>query len=270
MVPRSPAGTDDASGAGRPGPPTTVVIPCFNEEGRLPVDRILAFAGSRPHIRLLFVDDGSSDGTGDVLAALVRRVPTSLGHLSLERNVGKSEAVRLGILRALEDDRVRYVGFWDADLSTPVEAIPELLAVHEAHPGLVLVMGARVKLLGRHVVRRAVRHYTGRVFATAASLTLRLPVYDTQCGAKLFRVGGLTRRIFQDPFVSRWIFDVEILARMIRYGPGDGLGDIEGLVYEYPLQEWVHVPGSRLRLRDYVRAALDLARIRRRYLRGGP
>lgn len=253
----------------RVGSTATIVIPCYNEASRLPAERILAFVRERPSVRVILVDDGSSDGTVEVLRDLCRRADGGCDLLELERNVGKAEAVRRGMLRALEEPSPRYVGFWDADLSTPLRAVPDFIAVHEANPELFVVMGARVQLLGRRIVRRAVRHYAGRVFATAASLTLRLPVYDTQCGAKLFRSGEIARAIFAEPFSTRWIFDVEILARLSRRRRLAGEGGIADLVHELPLQEWVHVPGSKLNLRDYVRAGLDLLHIHRRYMRGG-
>jgi glycosyltransferase involved in cell wall biosynthesis len=247
----------------------TVVIPCFNEEQRLPVERLLAFLRNRPDVEIVFVDDGSSDGTRALLTDLCGQAHANARLISLEHNRGKAEAVRVGMLAALDEGSAPYVGFWDADLSTPLEAVSDFVAVLDADPVLVLAMGARVKLLGRTVVRRATRHYTGRVFATAASLTLRLPVYDTQCGAKLFRAGDSARRLFDEPFGVRWIFDVEILARLSRDRRVPGARGIENLVYELPLREWIHVPGSRLKARDYVRAALDLTYIYRRYMRGG-
>src|SRR5690606_7016032 len=141
------------------------------------------------------------------------------------------------------------------------EAIADLRAVLEEMPTVDVVMGARVKLLGRMIERHAWRHYLGRVFATATSIALRLPVYDTQCGAKLFRVSDRLAELFRSPFIARWIFDVELIARMIRQRRSRGLPDAGTAIYEFPLLEWRDVPGSKLKPRDFARAAFDLASI---------
>jgi len=161
-----------------------------------------------------------------------------------------------------------FAGFWDADLATPLEAIPGFIETMEANSRLQLVMGARVRLMGRRIKRKASRHYLGRVFATTVSLTLQLPVYDTQCGAKLFRVNDGLAGLFRDAFVSRWIFDVEILARMIQASGGDRAAVAEG-IYELPLSEWEDIDGSKLRSKDFVAALRDIFRIRQKYLAGG-
>src|SRR5690606_38221872 len=98
---------------------------------------------------------------------------------------------------------------------------------------------------GRAIERHAWRHYLGRVFATAASLALRLRVYDTQCGAKLFRASDRLAELFRDPFRARWIFDVELIARLIRQRRGTALPGAESVIYEFPLLEWRDVPGSK-------------------------
>jgi hypothetical protein len=161
-----------------------------------------------------------------------------------------------------------FAGYWDADLATPLEAALEFLALLRERPELQLVMGARVQLLGRVIVRNPARHYVGRVFATLASQTLRLPVYDTQCGAKLFRVSALCRRLFETPFVTRWIFDVELLARLLRDAAGAGHPDPSALVVEFPLQRWVDVRGSKIGPLDYLSSLADLVRLWWHYGRG--
>jgi glycosyltransferase involved in cell wall biosynthesis len=245
---------------------TAVVVPCHNEERRLDVHAFRALLSTRSDLAFLMVNDGSDDGTMAMLEDLRRSRPEAFQIIDLPQNRGKAEAVRRGISESAHWSP-RYVAFWDADLATPLEAIPLFEEVLDDHPQVDLVMGSRVKLLGRSVVRSELRHYLGRVFATVASMTLRLGVYDTQCGAKMFRYSDQVREIFHEPFLARWIFDVEILARMIRQG---GPQCVEASVYELPLLHWKQVEGSKLRATDFARALLDLYRIRRRYLRVSP
>ena len=110
-----------------------------------------------------------------------------------------------------------------------------------------------------------VRHYTGRIFATSVSLVLDLPIYDTQCGAKMFRCSETTSVLFKDPFVSRWIFDVEIVARLLQERGPEAFRGTRSVLVEFPLQEWEDVSGSKIRTTDFPKALLDLWRIRSHY-----
>jgi glycosyltransferase involved in cell wall biosynthesis len=231
-----------------------IVVPCFNEEHRLPADEFLRLAAC-PDLGVLFVDDGSADGTGALLRELRARRPADIEVLSLPRNSGKAETVRQGLRAALKQG-ARVVGFVDADLSTPVDEILRLLEMFDRTDAKVL-LGSRVRLLGTSIQRSARRHYLGRVFATVASLTLGLPVYDTQCGAKLFRRHPTLEWALSRPFTSRWSFDVELIWRLLQGGKdGEGLGAEDFL--EIPLRAWRDVPGSKLRGLDMLRAAVDL------------
>jgi hypothetical protein len=174
------------------------------------------------------------------------------------KNAGKAEAVRFGMQHAIEHTDALVIGFWDADLATPLPSILDLLGVLDTQPTIDMVFGSRVKLLGRQIERKAVRHYLGRVFATVASNVLGVPIYDTQCGAKLFRRTPQLARILQDPFLSRWIFDVEMLARLIGLR---GVDYITQAVYEYPLETWCDIGGSKVKPSDFLKAIGDLLRI---------
>jgi glycosyltransferase involved in cell wall biosynthesis len=247
-------------------PPTAIVVPCYNEAARLPVDAFVAFAAAHPSVRFLFVNDGSRDDTAGVLRRLAEALPGRAEVLDLPRNQGKAEAVRLGMLRALGTG-ARYAGYWDADLSTPLAEVPRMVAVLEARSEREMCFGARVQMLGRSIERRTLRHYLGRVFATAASMTLDLRVYDTQCGAKIFRSSPEIAGLFAEPFVTGWTFDIEIIARLARLradAAGRGPADV---IYELPLEHWRDVAGSKVRPIDFVTGLLALARIRRAYPR---
>jgi dolichyl-phosphate beta-glucosyltransferase len=243
---------------------TVVVIPCFNEAHRLRPDEFKRAVDQHESLNLLLVNDGSTDGTGDLLASLAASSAGRVEVLQLPRNLGKGEAVRVGVIRA-NDASTRFVGYWDADLATPLADVAVFERILEDHPELFTVFGARVKLMGRHVRRNEARHYVGRVFATLVSMSLRAAVYDTQCGAKLFRSGDLLRTVFEEPFTSRWVFDVEILARLNRLHRQGQAPPLTSLLYEHPLMQWVDVRGSKVSLGDFPAAAIDLLRIHLRY-----
>jgi dolichyl-phosphate beta-glucosyltransferase len=243
-----------------------VVVPCYNEAIRLDLHAIREFSRDHADPRFLFVDDGSTDGTGTLLEQLHLESRERFLVCRLRRNVGKAEAVRQGLLRAFEE-RPDYVGYWDADLATPLAAIPTFSSILDFRPDIDMVFGARVCLHGRSVTRKPIRHYLGRVFATAASLALGVTFYDTQCGAKLFRATPEVQALFDAPFHTRWIFDVEIVARAIAARRGSGRPAVERAIYEFPLHEWRDVAGSKIKPLDWMRAFFGLVSIRWNYRR---
>jgi dolichyl-phosphate beta-glucosyltransferase len=240
-----------------------IVVPCYNEAGRLDGEQFSRLEVEGHRVELLFVNDGSRDGTLVLLEALRKQQPDRITVLDLERNSGKAEAVRRGFSAAMLA-APDHVGFWDADLATPFAELPGFIRVLESDPELQMVFGARVKLLGRVIDRHPQRHYLGRVAATLIANTLGISIYDSQCGAKLFRMSPALREVFGKPFLSRWIFDVEIIARFISLW---GRHATALRIYELPLRQWKDVEGSKVSGGDFFKALRDLWRIRRTYRR---
>lgn len=235
---------------------TRVVVPCFNEATRLDLDAFVELA--RKVDEVVFVDDGSNDDTRRVIERLITEHGSGIDLVALPHNVGKAEAVRLGLLESIERGST-IVGYLDADLATPVAEMLRLVDVARLEPHRTAVLGSRVALLGHTVRRRPVRHYLGRLYATAASLALGVPVYDTQCGAKVFRVGVPLEAALSEPFHDPWSFDVELLARILADPnlPADA-------IVEVPLLEWHDVSGSAVGPVAGLRAVIALAGMRRR------
>lgn len=242
-----------------------IVVPCYNEGDRLQSICFLDFLRQVEGISFLFVNDGSQDNTLSVLERMQDACQDRIHILDMKQNSGKAEAVRAGMLTAIHLNGVAYVGFWDADLATPLNAILEFRATLEDDERLQMVFGSRVRLLGREVSRRLIRHYLGRAFASVASIALRLPIYDTQCGAKLFRATPELATVLNDVFLSRWVFDVELLARFIALEQGSS-SYLHQSIYEFPLKRWTDVAGSKVRPGDFLKALVDILRIYRKYL----
>ncbi|MCB0414919.1 MAG: glycosyltransferase [Bdellovibrionales bacterium] len=231
-----------------------VVVPCYNEFNRLPEEKFIQFVQANSDIQVLFVNDGSKDQTIDKLKALSKS-SSLLNYLDLERNQGKAEAVRQGLNHAIKKLSVDVVAYWDADLATPLESILLFKQQLLVSPHLKIVIGSRIKRLGSHIYRKKIRHYLGRVFATVASIVLKVGVYDTQCGAKMFRVTKELSASLEKPFLTKWVFDVELFARLLTYMDVE---EFEGMTYEYPLPSWKDVGESKVKFYDFITSIRDM------------
>jgi glycosyltransferase involved in cell wall biosynthesis len=245
--------------------PVAVVIPCFDEAARLDMSALATAIDERREWAFILVDDGSTDATPRLLERLRTEDPQRVVVMRLRRNVGKGEAVRRGMLAAL-DSGAEIVAYADADVSTPFEELQRLIDRVTLDPRLNVVLGSRFRRLGADVRRSALRHVVGRVYATVASIALGVGVYDTQCGAKAFRRTPHLLHALVVPFDERWTFDVELLSRLTRRaGPGAWSS-----IVEEPLRVWHARDGSKVRPLDGLRAVLELVRIGYRHRRAQP
>jgi len=232
--------------------PVTLVVPCKDESSRLNQTAFLRAVAEIPGLAFLFVDDGSTDATASVLSHLASASP-AIEALYLPKNGGKAEAVRAGMRYLLGNGGTGLVGFWDADLATPISEVQRFVQVFERKPEMGMVVGSRWPHLGAYIDRTVFRSLTGDVMKFLIRFVLRLPVYDTQCGAKVM-TRALAERLFAQPFVSRWLFDVELFRRM-------GRDAVLHRVQELPLDDWRDVAGSKMSFRAAALSFVDLFRI---------
>lgn len=248
-------------------PNIALVIPCYNEEKRLRTDAFIDELSTNSNLTFLFVNDGSKDNTLKVIQKICRHNPERALCISLNKNSGKGEAVRRGMLHLLENSSYNIIGFWDADLAVPLSEILELAGVFRQNPNVRVVIGSRVHLAGRLIEHVNLRHYIGRLFATIMCWTFDFKIYDTQCGAKLFDQKALSF-VVQQPFCSRWIFDVELIIRISRlaflHNKNNWLTH-DSWLYEMPVKEWRNVFGTKRSIAAYITALRDYLRLVRRY-----
>lgn len=239
-----------------------LVIPCYNEERRLNVDVFSRGLSNNPTLSLLFVNDGSEDNTPRLIQEVCESNPTRAFSLSLSKNMGKGEAVRIGMNYLLRKGPYNPIGFWDADLAVPLSEVSDFLDIFHSNPEVRAVIGSRVHLAGRLIERVNLRHYMGRLFATIMCLTFGFAIYDTQCGAKLFDREVLIP-VIQEPFCSKWIFDVELI---IRLSCLPSLQGKKNWLYEVPVKEWRNVSGTKRTISAYSSTFFDYVKLVRKYL----
>ncbi len=238
-----------------------IVVPCFNEGQRLNIKKFKEFALNDISVVFAWINDGSTDNTAEILTCMANEIKGESWAIDRKVNKGKAETVRFGVQYLLKNSDVEAIGYWDADLSTPLSEIKRFVSFMEENEQTLFVMGTRIKRLGALIKRSEFRHYLSRSFATAASLILKLPVYDTQCGAKLIR-RELAEIIFTEPFHSKWLFDIELLSRVIGH-----LGYTKTLssVYELPLSTWIDGGGSKVKVKDIFKVPIELIAIKLKY-----
>ena len=164
-------------------PVLSVVIPAYNEEQRLPrtIEQIERYLDGKRDYELILVDDGSTDGTRQVMEAAAQRNP-KVRVEAFPGNRGKGRALASGVAVA----RGEEVLVTDADLSTPIEELDKLEDALKAGAGVAIgsrsVSGSRVE-----VAQPIYRVAMGKIFNLIVQLLLLPGIWDTQCGFKLFR-----------------------------------------------------------------------------------
>lgn len=231
------------------GPELAVVIPAYNEALRIEqtLEQLSAYLRTSPwswEIRV--VDDGSSDGTAEIVANAARQEPRVV--LQREPHRGKGGAVTAGMLSSA----AQYRFLCDADLSMPVHELRRFLppALGDAD----IAIGSREGAGSRRVGEPWSRHAAGRAFNTLVRRLMVPEVQDTQCGFKMFTAAAV-EAVFPRVTVQGWAFDIEVLyvARLL------GLR-----IREVPI-EWHYRADSRLRMmRDGIGMLQELLEMRAR------
>jgi dolichyl-phosphate beta-glucosyltransferase len=233
-----------------------IIIPCYNEGKRLQKKAFTDFLSTHEDTVLFFVNDGSSDNTSGILDSIRSKSGHQVRVISLEKNGGKANAVRTGLIESVSENEFAYTGYLDADLSTsPQEFYRLFLLMKEKN--LDYIFGSRIKMINTSVKRSQFRHIAGRLIATTIDSKFKLGIYDTQCGAKCFK-SEVIRSVCKKPFITKWFFDVEIFLRIKKELP-----DAKGI--EVPLQQWEDAPGSKINIFSFPSVLKEIILLRLKY-----
>ncbi len=235
-----------------------LVIPCFNDSKRLAEffpELCIACQNIADEIGIQVVDDGSTPEECSNTAKIVeeQRVQFEAVRplIPLPNNVGKGGAIYAGWRSATSEN---WLAFVDADGAIPAVEVARLCGSVTTHQSLDGILSSRVLMLGHDIERTMTRHIAGRVYATLAKILVGVPVYDSQCGFKIFKRSSL-EQVKADLKTLRFGFDMEIIANLHLSG---------GQLLEMPIRQWRDVPGAKVRLfRDSLDMFVSLLQLRK-------
>ena len=233
-----------------------VVIPCYNEETRILSKEFTDFVHSNLGYHLCFVNDGSTDNTLEVLQNLAKGREDHISVYNCEKNGGKGEAVRQGVLHLSRDPQLDYIGYLDADLSTDFQDFDDLVKTIETSD-FKIVSGSRMSRMGANITKESARKIISKTINLIIRNILGMSFNDTQCGAKIMD-REIANEMFKDKFITKWLFDVEIFMKMRKYY---GKDKAISYICEQPLKRWIHADGSKLSMRDSIKIVGQLGQI---------
>ncbi|UMB60960.1 glycosyltransferase [Lutibacter sp. A80] len=236
-----------------------IVIPCYNEEKRLNTTRYTSFLNKYNNIIICFVNDGSNDDTLKILTKIKTNFPEKVDLISMDKNSGKAETVRTGILHCNKTFPSEKIAYLDADLATTLEECLEISKL--VKDKIVFAFGSRIAKIDTIINRKKIRHIIGRIIAIFISQQLKLTIYDTQCGCKIFN-SELSKKLFSEKFISKWLFDVELFNRMILIYNREKMSEI---CKEVPLKTWIDYDESKVKLSYFFKLWVDLFKIQKTY-----
>ncbi|MCH2194224.1 response regulator [Kordia sp.] len=233
-----------------------VVIPCYNEAERLLSTEFTDFIDKNSGYHLCFVNDGSKDNTLEVLYKLQKGREDFITVYDCEKNGGKAEAVRLGMLYMAQRADLDYIGFLDADLSTDLADFDDMASTIE-NSDFKIVSGSRISRMGANITKESARKVISMTINFIIRNILSMNFKDTQCGAKIFHK-DVINLAFDKKFITKWLFDVEIFMRMRKHF---GLDKARAMMCEKPLKRWIHADGSKLSMKDSIKIIGQLGQI---------
>jgi len=235
-----------------------MLVPLFNEETRVDLERFESFQ-NETKIKIIFVDDGSTDKTYDHLCNhFIGNADVHV--LKKDKNYGKAEALRSGFLFALDLNPDWYILTFDADWSMSEDTVINLmrrsLVLEDKHSGshqaVTVFSSARIYLAGMDVDRPVSRKWMGRIIATIVSIGIGITFYDPQTPLKIYKFSENTRSVFQKKMRTRWFFEGELFLRLRSFGKTCE-------VFEYPATNYLDLNSPNYRgllklrvLKDFI------------------
>ena len=229
-----------------------MIVPCFNEEKRFNIAYWKEIINEIGTVDFLFIDDGSSDSTFMKIKEL--STLTNCYSQKNDINSGKGKTLNNAFSSAV-DQNYKIIGFIDSDGAFKLADIKRIITLAEQlifNKKFEAVFSSRINLAGRSIKRKRLRHYISRAIYTILNFIVKMPLYDTQSGFKLYENSLEWRKVFKEEFKTRWFFDIETLTLFRK------LHNRDSRTWEEPLDNWSDVPGSNLNKGNVLRILRDI------------